>query len=352
MKDYENPFTLSFGNRPYRYVSRENDKNELAEKLMAKTPVARCFIISGVRGSGKTVMLTSLSSMFAKLDDWVVIDLNPDDDMREGLAAKLYSSSSMKHLFLEKNFGFSFHGFSFSVSGKTPILHIDDLLDRMLSLIKAKGKKVLVTIDEMTNTKYLRQFILSFQMLIRKDYPLFIVGTGLYENISSIENEGNLTFLLRAPKIILPPLSLPSIASLYEESLSLNREAAVACAKVTKGYALAFQVLGYLMFEAHKRAMDDELMSEFDNYMSDFAYAKIWSSLSGVERKIVSAFDDESPIEIGALLKKLTMSKEYFSRYRDRLLKKGVLVAPSHGLLSFALPRFKAFIDNALAFGL
>ncbi len=39
------------------------------------------------------------------------------------------------------------------------------------------------------------------------------------------------------------------------------------------------------------------------------------------------------------------MKKEYFSRYRERLIKKGILYSPAHGKLIFALPRFKEFIE-------
>lgn len=44
------------------------------------------------------------------------------------------------------------------------------------------------------------------------------------------------------------------------------------------------------------------------------------------------------------------MKKEYFSRYRDRLIKKGILVSPTRGKLMFNLPRFKEFIDAETAY--
>jgi hypothetical protein len=38
MKKHEsNPFTLSFGNKPYEYVSREKDKEEIIEKNNKRT---------------------------------------------------------------------------------------------------------------------------------------------------------------------------------------------------------------------------------------------------------------------------------------------------------------------------
>lgn len=39
--------------------------------------------------------------------------------------------------------------------------------------------------------------------------------TGLYENIYDLQNEKSLTFLYRAPKIILEPLNYTAIKSHY-----------------------------------------------------------------------------------------------------------------------------------------
>ena len=355
MKEYEtkvnnNPFTLSFGNKPYEYVSRENDKLGLIEKIRSDTPISHCFIITGVRGSGKTVMLTAVSKHFVEDEDWIVIGLNPEDDMREALAAKLYTSAKIKHLFLEKDFSFSFSGLTFSITGKNPILNIDDLLDKMMRAISRSGKRVLVTIDEATNNKYMKQFALSFQMLIREDYPMFVLATGLFENISALENENNMTFLIRAPKTYLTPLSLTAITGSYESTLGLDHDEAIKCAKLTKGYAFAFQLLGYLMFDQGKKQIDKKILSTFDQYLDEYAYSKIWSTLSNIERKIVELFDSDNSINVSTLLEKGEMTKEYFSRYRDRLIKKGVLASLERGKISFALPRFKEFIENKLAY--
>ncbi len=354
MKEYErdkvNPFTLSFGKQPFEYIDRDNIKNELIKQIDSTPLFSNCFVITGVRGSGKTVMLTSVSKHFEREKDWIVIDLNPEDDLREGLAAKLYTAGRLKHLFLEKNFNFSFHGFSFSLTGKNPILNIDDLLEKMFAEIRRQGKKVLVTIDESTNNAYMRQFVLSFQSLIRKDSPLVLLVTGLYENIFSLENEKNMTFLIRSPKTFLSPLNLQSIAASYQSQLGLNYEEAVKCAKMTKGYAFAFQLLGYLMFDRKKKVMDKELLSLYDRYLAEYAYTKIWSTLSEIEKKVVLSFQTNAIISVSIILERTGMKKEYFSRYRDRLIKKGILFSPSRGKLIFSLPRFKEFVDIETAY--
>lgn len=191
----------------------------------------------------------------------------------------------------------------------------------------------------------MKQFILSFQMFIRNGYPIVLLATGLYENISSLENEKNVTFLIRSPKIYLSPLNINEIAASYETTLSLSRENALKCAKLTKGYAFAFQLLGYILYEQKAKAITPKVLSAFDSYLSEYVYTKIWSTLSSVEQKIISNIKSNSGISVSEILKRCDMKKEYFSRYRERLIKKGILYSPTHGKLIFALPRFKEFIE-------
>ncbi|MDD5885879.1 MAG: ATP-binding protein [Erysipelotrichaceae bacterium] len=354
MKEYKserhNPFTLSFGKKPFEYIGRDDIKNELISQIQSEPIVSNCFVITGVRGSGKTVMLTAVSKHFETEKDWIVIDLNPEDDLREGLAAKLYTAAKVKHLFLEKNFSVSFHGFSFSLSGKNPVPNIEDLLLIMLEKIKKQGKKVLITIDEASKNNYMKQFALSFQSLIRKEMPIVLLVTSLYENISALENEKNMTFLIRSPKIFLSPLSLQAIVNSYEANLGIEYPEALKCAKLTKGYAFAFQLLGYLMFAKNKKEADKEILSSYDQHLDEYVYAKIWSTLSEVERKIVMSFQTNSSLSVSAILERTGTKKEYFSRYRDRLIKKGILISPTRGKLMFNLPRFKEFIDAETAY--
>ena len=359
MKKYEadttnpaksNPFTLSFGNKPFEYVSRDREFRSLIERINSEPPLSHCFVITGVRGSGKTVALTTIKDHFEKENDWIVIELNPEDDMREGLAAKLYSEAHIKHIFLEKDFSFSFQGISFSIHGKNPVLNIDDLLDKMIKAIAKQGKRILVAVDEATNNQYMKRFALSFQILIRNNYPLFLLTTSLYENISSLENEKNMTFLIRAPKLFLTPLSLQAMTASYESTLNMTFAEALKCAKMTKGYAFAFQLLGYLLFEKSQKELNQRLMVTFDQYLEEYVYTKVWSTLTNVERNIVKSFNTNNSVSISTILERTGMKKEYFSRYRDRLIKKGILISLERGKLSFALPRFNEFIEIETAY--
>ena len=56
-----NPFTLSFGELPKEYISRYDLQDEVVSTFAADHPVSRTYLIEGVRGSGKTVLMTKIS---------------------------------------------------------------------------------------------------------------------------------------------------------------------------------------------------------------------------------------------------------------------------------------------------
>ena len=59
-----NPFTLSFGKKPLQYISRLTETNQILESFCAEIPSNQIYMITGVRGSGKTVMMTNIAEAF------------------------------------------------------------------------------------------------------------------------------------------------------------------------------------------------------------------------------------------------------------------------------------------------
>ena len=126
-----------------------------------------------------------------------------------------------------------------------PISDIEVALDRMLTSLQGHGKRLLICVDEVANTQGMREFASAFQILIRKDLPVFLLMTGLFDNLRKLQHEKTLTFLYRAPRIDMRPLNIGIIADNYHKNLEVNRGEALRMAQMTKGYPFAFQVFGY-----------------------------------------------------------------------------------------------------------
>lgn len=341
----ENPFSTTFGIEPDNFIARIKEQDQIISEFSSGKPSNYVYLITGVRGSGKTVMLTALANYFRDKKDWLVIDPGPKDNILENIASEIYENGKMKYAFLKGEFSFSFHGLTFSIKGKEPVTTVNTLLKKMLDIIKKKNIKVLITIDEVDNSLPMKLFIQEYQSLIRQNYPVLLLMTGLYENVSKLQENKTLTFLYRAPKIQMGPLALNSIALNYEQRLGVSKDISVKLAKLTKGYAYAYQVLGYLMFKQKKSTVDNELLSLFDQYLSDYVYDKVYAGISAKEQEILKSFKTDESIKTKDLCINSKITIQYLSVYRKRLINEGIIVAPSYGSLEFALPRFNEFLQ-------
>jgi hypothetical protein len=167
--------------------------------------------------------------------------------------------------------------------------------------------------------------------------------TGLFENVRNLQNEKTLTFLYRALQINVGPLSLIDITDSFSEIFEIDKEEAIQLAKLTNGYAFAYQVLGYLLYDKNLKATNKKIMNEFDKYLRDYVYEKIYFDLPETEKEFILALASSTG-EISKVMEILNMNKQNISQYRDKLLKKGIIVKSGWGKISFALPRFKEYI--------
>lgn len=339
-----NPFTLTFGKRPANMIERQVAKDNLIDVFLSDTPPYQVAMISGIRGAGKTVFLTSVSSYFRDLKGWNVIDLSPEYDMVQSLASSLSKKRNLRHIFEESKINISIFGVGIEIKSQPPITTTMDTLNEMLASLTKKGEKILITIDEVASTLYMKQFLSLFQIYLRNDYNVFLLMTGLYENIYNLQNDDQLTFLYRAPKIHLEPLSIQNISRKYAEIFSLNEKDSIEMAVQTKGYPFAYQALGFVCFEKKKKW--DEVIDVYDSYLEEYSYDKIFSELTEKERDICFLISQTDSDKVEAIRSSGNISSNVFSVYRDRLLKKGVLVSPSYGRIQFSLPRFKEFLNR------
>ena len=336
-----NPFNLIFGKEPSQVISRITESTGILESFLADPPEQQIYMITGVRGCGKTVFMTEIAKEL-KSYDWIIVELNPSRDMMTDLAASLGSENHLARIFQKASINLSLFGIGLEVKESVPISNIQVALTKMLESLKKHGKKVLVCIDEVTATESMKLFSSAFQIFIRQDLPLFLLMTGLYENINDLQNEKNLTFLYRAPKLELKPLNLGIIADNYQRNFNLDYDASEEMAKLTKGYSFAFQVLGHFTWKYegdYKKALPD-----YRHYLEDYVYDKIWSELSSGDRKLALGVARSEDGKAKSIKELCGMTDSEYSVYRDRLLKRGVLAKNGHGYVQFTLPLFEKYV--------
>ena len=189
-----NPYTISFGKIPVKYLSRRSIIDSIIDAFECDDPDEQVYKLTGIRGTGKTVTLTAIERYFSEKEDWIVVNLRSDSDMIEKLVAELYSSVGIVTDFVNANLNLTLFGIGVEVSGKSPVASIDYALETLLKELKKHKKRLLVSVDEARKTKGMVDFVHEFQILIRKEMPIYMIAAGLYEDIESLENAAGLTF--------------------------------------------------------------------------------------------------------------------------------------------------------------
>lgn len=104
----------------------------------------------------------------------------------------------MNKIFVNAKLDFSAFGLGVSIENAAPVTDIENVLELMLENIKKHNKRLLISVDEVTNCEFVKVFVSSFQIFLRQDYPIFLLMTGLFENIYDLQNDKALTFLYSA----------------------------------------------------------------------------------------------------------------------------------------------------------
>lgn len=341
----DNPFTLTFGKQPNQFITRYEDMDNIMEAFASETPLSQAYLIEGIRGSGKTVLMTAVANQLKKEEEWIVVNINPVMNLLEEFAFRLKDAVEKVPRLIDQGFSISVAGFGGGINGKEETKDAVGLINRIFKQIMKKKKRVLITIDEVLPDENMRIFASQFQIFVRQEYPVFLIMTGLYENIYEIQNDPALTFLLRTPKIRLEPLSLLQITRQYRDIFKIDEETARKRALLTKGYAFAFQVVGAVYWKYGADKAEDFLLEEIDEMLDDFVYKKVWASLTNKEREIILLISKDE-VKAKEICDALSMAPGTFSKYRDSLLKKGVIFATKHGYISLALPRFYHVVKN------
>lgn len=340
----ENPFSLNFGCEPNLYIPRVDEQDKIVNVFNSDKPVTNMFMIIGARGSGKTVLMSEVSHIISDMPNWLHIDLNVERDILNGLAANLYNKTKKKYPKIKLDFSIKGIGVSIENEEKYSDIQLD--LDNMLEKLSKKNVRVLITIDEVVNSKEVREFTTYYQHCIREKLPVFLLMTGLYKNVRALQNNRSQTFLRRAPKIELTPLNIRRVAQKYREVFSCSEEESMNIADMTAGYSYGFQILGYHLFESGMKRLTDSVVTEYKISLEENSYEKIWEELSLKERLVVREIAEyDNIVSVKEVRMRLNMDSNNFSTYQNVLEGSGVLKREkSYGILEFSLPFFREFV--------
>lgn len=342
-----NPFNPTFGDIPKIFLDTDTRINDLISKIKT-SDFARSFFITGVRGSGKTAFLNAVAQKLDQDDNCYRINLINKDNLVASLTKKLaIKTESVFQKALNNVNPITVRGINIDLNSSET--EYDIVLEKILEKVQKQNKYVVVTIDEITNTEAVREFAQVFNELKGDNLPIFVLMTGLPDLILDIQTQNKLTFLLRSEKIHTLPLKNADIIASYSSVFNCSLNVASRMSKMTGGYAFAFQLLEFLLFDQlngkiPESADLDKVSIPFQLQLFDNAYQKIFIDLSEWDRKYLLAVRGNKRLQ--DVVKILGKDKVFVAQYRRRAIERKLIIPAGYGLVQYTLPYFDEYLKQ------
>lgn len=357
-------FSPSFGNRPTHLLGRQAILQDFSNALTMETGNReRSLVLLGQRGTGKTVLLWELADL-ARSQGYVVA--NPttvSDGMLERIVEKIQDDGER----FTKNRQARLSGANIGALGFAAGLQFTREIEETKSFqfkltqicraLTAQGHGVLILIDELqANSPDIRQIVVAYQELIGERLNIALVMAGLPGAVSATLNDKVLTFLNRARKIPVGPISIGEIDAFYtqafqEMGIEVTPELRRKAAQVTEGSPYMMQLVGHYctLYARPGKKIDSEVLSQAlqtakEDFMNDVCNTTM-ASLSEKDAEflhVMSQFDD--PVKISDVATRWEVSYDYAQKYRKRLIDAGVIQAAGRGEIRFAVPYLRDFL--------
>ena len=357
MKKRIDPFTRTPGIAGAAYIDT-GIADEIIDSFTSAESSKYVYKITGIRGSGKSVEYGKVIRTLKDNKKWLVYTISAAGDAVKTLIAKLSMESFIdsKSRVTEVSSSASASGNVYVASGKGEIsvgkkisdnehFYSDEaMLTKMVSEANKKKYNVLVGVDDISKTPEMVKLLSMIGSMILEGMHIYLVVTGLSENIEEFSAEKNLTFFKRADELEIKGLNKFDITAMYQKLLKIDTLEAKKIEEETQGYAYAYQVLGSLYFSKKNEETISDIIPEFERIMFRDSYDLVWQSLTKGEKEVVRCICKTKDGKAEDI-KKLMKNRASYPVYRSRLLNKHLVRDEERGSLKLCLPHFDRFVE-------
>jgi len=387
MDPLRNPFSPGAGAPPPELAGRENILSK-ADLLMARVRSGRSgksFIMVGLRGVGKTVLLNHIQNHAQAAGNRAVLaEAHEKKKLPELLAPALkklifsldhmegISSKAKRALAILKSF---LSGLKVKVAEVE--LSIDpvpgvadsgdlesdlpDLFEAVAEAALERKTSVVILIDEL---QYLTQeelsaLIMAMHRIAQKNLPLSFIGAGL-PIIPALagESKSYAERLFEFPEI--GPLSDQDARRAInepaqKEGVTFTPEALDEIIRMTKGYPYFLQEWGFQAWGLAKKSPIDvdvikQATSDSIKTLDESFFRVRFDRLTPRERTYLRALAELGPGQhrSGDVAAVMKINVSQAAPIRNTLIQKGMIYSPSHGDIAFSVPLFDEFMRRAI----
>lgn len=389
MEELRNPFAPGAGAPPPELVGREEilRSGHLALSRIKDGRHAKSFLLVGLRGVGKTVLLNKLQEI-AEGDGYRTIFLEAPEDkrlpqlllpaLRQLLLSldrhKQVSEKVKRGLRVLKSFA---NGVKVKYEGIELGLEIDpelgtadtgdlelDLPPLLLAVAEAANARevpVALIMDEMQylNEIELSALIMSMHKIAQKQLPFILVGAGLPQLVGLTgKSKSYAERLFDFPEVgplkekeVFEALQKP----VQKENISFSPDALKTINNTTQGYPYFLQEWGYHIWNAATRnPISSSVVAKVHPIIIkklDQSFFRVrFDRLTPREKDYLRAVAElgKGHHRSGDIAAQLGIKVESAAPLRSGLIKKGMIYSPSHGDTEFTVPLFEEFMKRIM----
>ncbi|MCS6710631.1 AAA family ATPase [Brachybacterium sp. EF45031] len=357
-----NPFTPGFGQTPLVVAVAGTPVEDFERALREGRTGDRVVLISGARGTGKTVLLNQLAAVAEDLG-WLTIPLYTSsqsftDELRDRLVGELRSLDPSATVGRITGAGGTVG--PVGVNARRDVIDrypwSDEpwgvLLDRAAQLLTEAGRGLLLVADEIqaVSAPQLYELAQRLQHQISRGRHVAFAAAGLSKGIDALLQDDGTTFLRRARRNELHSVDVGAASEVIRETVAstsrtISPEAAVAAGEISQGYPYLIQLVGARAWDhagteqeialEDVTAVRDEVIAE----MGRNVHAPVLRGIVGLKRAYLRAMaEDDGPSQVSDIAQRIGVDGNNQGVHRDRLIREGVIRPAGRGYVEFAMP--------------
>lgn len=384
MKSAENPYNPGAGTPPPELAGRDPliAQARLAIERVKKGKPAKSFVMLGLRGVGKTVLLNEFEQIAESFGcQTAMLETDPDKPLAQQLAPQLHRI--LLRLDRIKKAGADMHAafnalrafasvfkvqlgeleFGLASSQGTGDLVVDltDLFVAMGDAAKKRDTAVVLLIDEIQYIQKadLGALIMALHKISQRQLPVLLFGGGLPQ-LAKLAGDAKsyAERLFDYPPI--GPLDAESARRAVAEpakrdGVLYKPDALDYIVAQTGGYPFFLQVWGAHCWEtapaspitlAHAKEASARAVEVLDESIFKVRIARLTERQRAYARAMAEL--GEGPYNSTEIANALGLTASQSAPIRDELIKKGMAYSPERGLIGFTVPKFDEYMRRAM----
>ncbi len=389
MDPVRNPFAPGAGNPPPELAGRR-EVIEQAEVLLSRAEQgrhAKSFMLVGLRGVGKTVLLVRIETMSRDRGLQVALVESPEDkplpllilphlrqillsldlrgafseQVKRGLRALRSFANGIKLKYGDVEIGLEIDPEAGVADSGDFERDLADIVVAVGEAARSRKTVVVLLIDELQylSEAHLSALIMAMHRTSQRQLPVVLIGAGLPQLVGNMgRSKSYAERLFDFPKIgpLAPKDSVTAIIGPIEkEGERIQKVAVERIIQKSHGYPYFLQVWGYQSWNAAAkspiRVADIETAEKAVLKNLDESFFRVrFDRLTPGEKKYLRAMAERGPgpHRSGDIAETLGVKVQSVAPVRSSLIKKGMIYSPQHGDTAFTVPMFDEFLKRQL----